>query len=369
MAVLNDEQAMLRDMAGEWTRDRMPVSVARRRWEHPEVAGHDPAVYAEMASMGWLGVLVPEAQGGSDFGYLSMGLLLEALGRTLVASPLLSSAMVAVTALRRGGDAAQQARWLPGIADGSLVAALAIDEGGRHDPASLAATATRVGDQWRLDGVKRPVPDAVGAGLLIVEACADDRPGLFLIEGGAAGVSMEPLDQIDASRPARVVLDGAMTVEHGRLDAMGDKLLEAVLDVARVGQAAEMLGMATQAFETTLDYLGTRVQFGRPVGAFQALQHRAAAMFGELQLLRSAVEAALVALDSEGDAAAPASLAKALAGEVLNRITNEMVQLHGGIGMTHEHNAGLYLKRARVADQMWGSAAFHRERWGRLNGF
>lgn len=370
MAVLTDEQTMLRDMASDWVRDRMPVSAARRRWEGAFDHGHDPEAWAEIAGMGWCGVLVPEEHGGSDFGYLSMGLLLEEMGRTLVASPLLSSALVATVALRRGGSAAQQARYLPAIADGSLVATLAVDEGAHHRPAVLAATAVRVADGWRLDGVKRPVPDATGAGLMIVAASDQGEAQLFLVDADTPGVSMTPLDQIDATRPAIVTLDGVALGAESRLTG-GAALLDHVLDAGRIGLAAEMLGMATQAFETTLDYLRTRVQFGRPVGTFQALQHRAASMFGELQLLRSAVEAALAALDAGDVEALPghASLAKALAGETLNRISSEMVQLHGGIGMTHEHDAGLYLKRARVADQRYGNMAFHRERWGRLNGF
>jgi alkylation response protein AidB-like acyl-CoA dehydrogenase len=378
MAVLNDEQAMLRDMAAEWARDRAPMSVVRGQYDRDAGNGHDPDLYAEMAAMGWTGIIVPEALGGSDFGYLSLGLVIEELGRTLAPSPLIGSALSAASALRLAGSDAQQARWLPGIADGSVIAALAIDEGPRHAPLATALTAVSDDRGWRLDGIKRPVQDGMAAQLLIVAARTAGAPGdadgitLFLVEADTAGLSRHALDQIDARVPALLAFDGAVLPADAVLGGVnkGGPLLDTILDHARIGLSAEMLGAMTQAFETTLEYLKTRVQFGRPIGSFQALQHRAAEMFAELQLARSAVEAALIALDERDPGlAAKASLAKAIAGETLHRVSGEMVQMHGGIGMTHEHDAGLYLKRARVAEQCHGNAAFHRERWGRLNGY
>ncbi|WP_336962627.1 acyl-CoA dehydrogenase family protein [Sphingobium aquiterrae] len=384
MAVLNEEQAMLKDMATEWARDRMPVTAMRSLYDEcgggrpGDGPGFDPDIYAEMAAMGWTGILVPEAMGGSDFGYLSLGLILEELGRTLAPTPLLSSALIMASALRLAGSADQQQRWLPGIADGSVVGALAVDEGAHHAPDAISLTATRTIDGWRIDGMKRPVQDGMGATLFIVATRTSGAAGeaggitLFLLEADIAGFSRQPLDQIDARRPALLRFDGVTLGEDavlGEVDG-GAPLLEAILDRARVGMSAEMLGLATQAFETTLDYLKTRVQFGRVIGSFQALQHRAAEMFAELQLTRSAVEAALTALDTEDpDLPRLASLAKASAAETAHLISNQMVQLHGGIGMTHEHDAGLYLKRARVTEQCYGSASFHRERWGRLSGY
>ncbi|MBB3956083.1 acyl-CoA dehydrogenase family protein [Novosphingobium sediminicola] len=375
MAVLNEEQTMLKDMVSQWVRDRMPVGVARGLYDHSgggrkdATTGFDADAYAEVAAMGWSGILVPEAHGGSDFGAFSLGFVLEELARALSPLPLLSSAMVAVSALRLGGNAAQQSAWLPGLADGSIIGALAVDEGAHHLPDILALTATRAENGWRLDGIKRPVADGMGAGLFIVAARGDDGTALFLVPADAAGLTREPLDQIDARRPALLRFDGVVLGDDAML-GQGDALLSAILDRAYVGQAAELLGLATQAFETTLEYLKTRVQFGQLIGSFQALQHRASEMFGELQLTRSAVEAALVAIDAD-DPQLPslASLAKAIANETAHRITCEMVQLHGGIGMTHEHDAGLYLKRSRVAEQAYGSSSFHRERWARLNGY
>ncbi|MBN9145137.1 MAG: acyl-CoA dehydrogenase [Novosphingobium sp. 63-713] len=375
MAVLNEEQTMLKDMVSQWVRDRMPVSVARGLYDHSgggrkdATTGFDRDAYGEVAAMGWSGILVPEAHGGSDFGAFSLGFVLEELARTLSPLPLLSSAMIAVSALRLGGNAAQQSAWLPGLADGSIIGTLAVDEGAHHAPDTLALTATRVANGWRLDGIKRPVADGMGADLFIVAARGEDATMLFLVPADTAGLTREPLDQIDARRPALLRFDGVLLGDDAVL-GHGDALLSAILDRAYVGQAAELLGLATQAFETTLDYLKTRVQFGQLIGSFQALQHRASEMFGELQLTRSAVEAALAAIDAD-DPQLPslASLAKAMANGTAHRITCEMVQLHGGIGMTHEHDAGLYLKRSRVAEQAYGSSSFHRERWARLNGY
>ncbi|WP_176595836.1 MULTISPECIES: acyl-CoA dehydrogenase family protein [Sphingobium] len=381
--MLNEEQQMLKDMAAEWVRDRQPVTALRSLYGHdgggrPDAEGYDPVAWAEMAQMGWTGILVPEAHGGSNFGYRSMGLVLEELGRTLSASPLLSSALVAASALRLGGTDAQQARWLPGIADGSAIGTLAAEEGAQHGREKIALAATAAADGWTLNGVKRPVQDGMAATFAIVAARTGGAPGdrdgitLFLLEIGASGLSREALDQIDARRPALFRFDNVTVSADAVLGEVGKgaDLLDSLFDRAAIGLAAEMLGNACQAFDTTLDYLKTRVQFGAIIGSFQALQHRAAEMFGELQLARSAVEAALDAIDAnDPNLPALASLAKATVGETLHGISSQMVQLHGGIGMTHEHDAGLYLKRARVAAQCYGSTAWHRERWARLNGY
>ncbi|TVV77289.1 acyl-CoA dehydrogenase family protein [Sphingomonas solaris] len=376
MAVLTEEQALLRDMAAEWVADRAPVTALRRMLHEAPGTGYDPALFADMAAMGWAGILVPEEHGGSDFGFVGVGLILEQLGRTLVASPLLSSGLVGVSALSLGAGAVQQAAWLPRIATGEAVVVLALEEEGRHDPSRIALAATREGEGWRLVGVKAPVPDGMAADAFVVAArvAGDGRDGigLFLIPSDAPGLSREPLARIDGRGAARLRLDRVTVGDDAMLGGAetGGALLDHILDRGRAGLAAEMLGSATQAFETTIDYLGTRTQFGQLIGSFQALQHRAVGMYAELVLTRSAVEAALAALDADSaDAPMLVSLAKALAGETLHRVAREMVQMHGGIGMTEEHDAGLYLKRAAVADATWGSSAFHRERYGRLAGY
>ena len=281
-------------------------------------------------------------------------------------------------ALVLGGSGAQKSKWLPSIVAGDIHAALALEEGAQHNPAGVALTARRDGDHWLLDGCKRPVFDAGGAGLLLVAARTSGTPGdtagvtLLLCPGETAGLGLTRLQQID-SRGAEIAQFNACRVDKAAVlgeVGHGLPLLEQALDRARAVLAAEMLGSAQAAFETTVEYLKTRVQFDQPIGSFQALQHRAADMFGELELTRSAVQAALAAIDA-GDPDVPrlVSLAKALAGRTFRKVAQEMVQMHGGIGMTDEHDAGLYLKRAQVADMSYGNVAWHRDRYARLSGF
>ena len=368
MAVLSEEQTMLRDSAREWTRDHSPVAAFRKLRDSGEAKGYDPAVFAQMAEMGWAGVVIPEGYGGSDFGYLSLGLVLEETGRTLTASPLLSSALASASALVLGGSDAQKATWLPKIAAGEAVATLAIDEGPRHAPEKASAKV----EGGVLTGAKTFVLEGMAADLFVVSAATGSGVGVFLVPADAAGITRTPLKTHDHRGVANVTFEGVKLGAEAELKTglAGLELLEAVLDRARAGLSAEMLGMAVQAFETTLDYLKTRVQFGQTIGSFQALQHRAAEMFTELEITRSAVEAALTAIDTQSSGVAEmCSLAKLRACETLHLVSNEMVQMHGGIGMTDAHDAGFYLKRARAAEATYGGLSYHRERFGRLNGY
>jgi len=378
VAVLTDEQSMLRDQARAWTQDKAPVSAFRKMRDSGQALGYDPATFAEMAEMGWAGVIIPEAYGGSDFGYLSLGLILEETGRTLAASPLIASALGAASAIVLGGSDAQKQAWLPKIATGELVATLAVDEGARHAPEKTALSAVTSGAGYALTGGKSFVLEGMAAGLLVVAARTSGKAGetngitLFLVPADAAGVSRTPLELADSRGAADIAFENVAVGPDavlGQVDK-GWALLEKTLDRARAGLAAEMLGSAQQAFDLTLDYLKTRVQFSQVIGGFQALQHRAAKMFGELELARSCVEAALAAIDADApDAAELASLAKGHAGETLFLVSNELIQMHGGIGMTDAHDAGFYLKRARAAEAAFGGRAYHRDRFARLNGF
>jgi alkylation response protein AidB-like acyl-CoA dehydrogenase len=378
MAVLTEEQSMLRDAARTWTQEKSPVSAFRKMRDSGAPLGYDPAAFNEMAEMGWTGVIIPEEYGGSDFGYLSLGLVLEELGRTLTASPLLATALASASALILGGSAAQKEAWLPKIAAGEAVATLAIEEGPHHAPEKAALAATKSGAGYGLSGKKTFVLEGMAAALLIVSARTSGKPGdkdgitLFLVPADAKGISRTALKLADSRGAAVVTFDN---VEVGADAVLGEAdkgwdLLEKVLDRARAGLAAEMLGSALQAFETTLDYLKTRVQFGQVIGSFQALQHRAAKMFTDLELARSCVEAALTAIDNDSpDVPELVSLAKAKVGDTLHLVSNEMVQMHGGIGMTDAHDAGFYLKRARAAEATFGGQAYHRDRYARINGY
>ena len=375
MAVLNEEQTMLRDAAKSWAQESSPVTKLRALRDGGSNAPFDPATWAEIGQMGWAGVIVPEAFGGSEFGYLSLGLILEETGRTLTASPLLSTALIGASALSLAGSDAQKAEWLPKIAEGTAVTALAVDESSHHAPERIALKAEKKGDSYALTGKKTFVIDGDAADLLIVAARTSGKPGetagitLFLVDANAAGVTRKHLALADSRGAAEITFDGAAGEVLGAVDKGWD-VLEPVLDRARIGLSAEMLGSALQAFEITLDYLKTRTQFGQLIGAFQSLQHRAAKMFTDLETTRSCIEAALEQLDSgAADNRAAASLAKCKASELAHLVSNEMVQMHGGIGQTDAHDAGLFLKRARVAEQLFGGAGYHKDRYATVLGF
>jgi alkylation response protein AidB-like acyl-CoA dehydrogenase len=376
--VLTEEQQMLRDSALAFAKEKLPVSQLRALRASGAAEGFDRNAWRDMADLGFAGVLIPETYGGSGFGYVGLGQVLEAQGRTLAATPLLSTALIGASALILGGSDQHKAEHLPKIAQGDRLTALAVDEGPHHDPAGTALTARRTGSGYELSGEKRYVIDGAAADLLIVSARTSGKPGdthgvsLFLVPADAPGVSRTPLKTLDA-HPAANIAFTSVSVSADAVLGTADEgltLLEDILDRARIGLSAEMLGACDAAFEMTADYLKVRKQFGQLIGSFQALQHRAAIMFTELELTRSSVAAALEALDSgEGDIAELASLAKARAGETIHLVSNEAVQMHGGIGMTDVHDSGLYLKRARVLEALYGSESYHRDRYASLHGF
>lgn len=356
MAVLNDEQVMLRDMAREWAENESPVTAFRKLRAAQRAQGFDPDAWRAVAEMGWAGVVVPEEHGGSAFGYLSLGLVLEQLGRNLAASPL-ASVTAAATAIVLGSDEGAKTAWLPRIATGEVVATLAVDETPVHR--GVDGLATQVVD-GKLSGTKMFVAEGDSVTLFVVAA----RDGLYLVTGDQ-GVTRTRRHMADERSHADIRFENAPAVKLG-----GPDLTEAVVDRATAATCAEMLGMAEQAFAITNDYLKTRVQFGAPLSTFQALQHRMARMFTELELMRSVVEGALEAIDARrSDLDQAVSLAKATASDTLKLVSREMIQLHGGIGMTDEYDAGFYIKRSAVLEAMWGNAAWHRERFARLNGY
>ena len=356
MAVLNDEQAMLRDMAREWSANESPVGVWRKVRDAGDPQAIDVKSWGAMREMGWAGIVIPEAHGGSDFGWLSAGLVIEELGKSLAASPLVATT-VAASAIVLGGSAEQHAQYLPRLASGELIGTLAIDEGARHTGAGGGAVVT----DGKLSGTKTFVAEAHSAGLFVVSA----QDGLYLVENGE-GVTLSARSLVDRRSHAEITFTNAPA--H-KLAGGGEGLADQVLDRARILTAAEMLGMASQIFDTTLAYLKQRVQFNQVLATFQALQHRMADLFSELEQMRSAVEGGLEALDGNYNVPAAACIAKAKANDVLHAMSREGIQLHGGIGMTDEYDMGFYLKRARILEASWGASAFLRDRFARLSGY
>jgi acyl-CoA dehydrogenase len=375
--ILTDDQLMIRDSAEGFFKDEAPVAQHRALRDAADPIGFSRDVWAKMAEMGFAGVLVPEAHGGADMGHVAAGIIMEAMGKNLSAAPMLSTAVLGATALKQGTPE-QQAKYLPLIAQGAHLFALAADEAARHKPAHIACQATPSGNGFKLNGVKGFVLDGGAADTLIVAARTsgetNDTAGitLFLVNPKADGVKIDRRSMVDSRGAARVTLNDVQVDGADVLGTVGDghAILEKVLDAGRACLAAEMLGVSGTAFTMTVDYLKQREQFGQKIGSFQALQHRAAHLFCEVELARSATLKALQALD-EGSDRAPmyVSLAKAKAGEVAILATNEGVQMHGGIGMTDEYDIGFFMKRARAAQETFGDAAFHSDRIARTLGY
>jgi alkylation response protein AidB-like acyl-CoA dehydrogenase len=376
--VLNEEQVMLKESAAGFLAEKASVAQLRALRDSHSERGFSDEVWLEMAQMGWAGIAIPEAFGGLGYGYTGLGLVLEQVGRNLSASPLQSTVLVAATVIGELGSAQQKEQLLAGIASGETLVSLALQEGPHHAPLNTALRAVPQGDSYVLNGTKVLVLDASAADRFIVVARTGSEPGdaqglsAFLVDAGTAGLTIERRSLVD-SRSAGALALADVRIPAGNLlgepGAAWDGLKRA-LDIVNIGFAAELLGLSTEAFERTNAYLKERKQFGRVIGSFQGLQHRAAEMFAELELARSIVLQALHAIDAdEQDLSLQASAAKAKLCEVAQRVTNEAVQMHGGIGMTDEHEIGFFIKRARVAQHLFGDYNYHLDRFALLNGF
>lgn len=375
--LLNDDQLMLRDAVRRFAAERTPIALLRQLRDRADPLGFDRDAWKEMADLGWTGVLIPEEDGGVAFGHVGAGVIAQELGRTLAPTPLLSSAILGATALLQATASSGARALLSSIAAGELIVALAVDELPRHAPDRVATQAVGNGDGFRISGRKVHVLDGHVADKLIVSARVSRAPeghegvALFLVDAAATGVSIERVPSVD-SRNAAVVRFEDTTVAGSGVIAFerAASVLERVLDAGRAVLAAELLGIAEESFERTLSYLREREQFGVKIGTFQALQHRAAHLYCEIELARSAVLRALQALDAaDPDSSKWVSLAKAKAGEVARLATNEAVQMHGGIGMTDEFDIGFFMKRARGASETLGDAYYHADRFARLGGY
>lgn len=371
---LNDEQTMLRDTARDFVAEHAPVSHMRKLRDDKDAAGFSRDLWKSFAEMGFTGILIGEDDGGLGLGHVDAGIVLEEIGRNLSPSPFLSTAIAAVEALK---GSAQAGRWFPGILAGETVAALAIDESAKHRD-SVALKAERSGNGFRLSGRKQFVTHGHVADLIIVAArtagSADDTNGitLFAVEKGAAGLTAEAERLADSSIAARLEFDGVeLTADAviGEVDAGRDPLAR-LLAAGRTGASAELLGVGGGAMDMTVSYLKERKQFGVTIGSFQALQHRAAHLYSEMEVARAAVLKAQQLLDAGDEKAdAAVSVAKAMTALATTLSVQEGVQMHGGIGMTDEYDIGFYMKRARVLAEMFGDANFHADKLARAAGY
>jgi alkylation response protein AidB-like acyl-CoA dehydrogenase len=377
--VFTEDQDLLRHSVREFVLKNSPLKRLRALRDSRDPIGFSPELWAEMGTLGWLGVTVPERYGGAGLGFMDLIVVMEELGRGLSPEPMLSTVLLAANALILAGSEQQKQSLLPRLSEGKLLLTLAAGEPrGRYERHRLATRADRGDGCWSLTGVKTLVPDAHVVDRLIIPARTSGAPDgphgitLFLVSREAPGVGVTRQSTVDCRNAGMVQLESVRVTEAdvlGRVDG-GGEVLDGVIERATIGLCAEMLGSMLAAFEMTVEYLRTRTQFGVPIGSFQALKHRAAKMFIETELARSAVMGAADAVDrNRPDVSRLVSLAKARCSDAFILIGNESLQMHGGIGMTDEHDIGFFLKRARAAAIMFGDAAHHRSRYAELGGY
>ena len=376
--VLNEEQRFLQNTAQEFLSNNAPVEALRKLRDERDPVGYAPQLWREMVELGWASIILPEQYGGLDFGFLGLGVILEESGRTLTASPLFASAVVGASTILLGGSDQQKEALLPAIAAGELTLALALEESHHHRPTRIATTVTSQGDGLVINGNKCFVLDGHSADKLIVVARSNgelqDQDGLtlVLVDRESAGVTIQRTIMVDSRNAANISFDNVQVGTDAVIGTLDDgwPVLEVVLDRGRIAIAAEMMGYALEAFDRTVEYLKEREQFGVLIGSFQALQHRAAHMQSEIELCRSVLLQALSTVDDAPEQLPLlASLAKAKLNELVKLVTNEAVQMHGGIGVTDELEIGFFLKRARVAMQVFGDTGFHKDRYATLCGY
>lgn len=376
--ILTEEEQFLKDTAKSFAEERSPITHFRSLRDMSDPILWDKNIWNEMSKLGWPGIMIPEEFGGSNFGLSGICVVLQECAKTLTPSPLFASGVLGAYAINNYGTKEQKEKYLPLIASGELTTSVAVDESSHHNPYDTVLIAKKNSDEYILSGKKNFVIDGTSSDLLIVLARTSGKKGdltgltLFLVDPTNEGIDRIKLEMADSRNYANIIFDNVKISSKnilGDIEA-GGEAIDDVLDIGRIAMSAEMLGNSEAAFETTLDYLKQRKQFGVLIGSFQALQHRAAEMFCEIELTKSSVIAAMRAADERSnDVQRLSSLAKTVAGETLHLVSNEAIQMHGGIGVTDEYDIGFFLKRARVAEQIFGSAKFHTERYANLSGF
>lgn len=376
--ILNEEQQFLKDTAKNFAEERTPVNHFRSLRDDNDSKLWDMDIWQEMVKLGWSGILIPEEFGGSNFGVAGISVILQECGKTLTPSPLFATGVLGAHAITHFGTEEQKNNYLTKIVSGEITTAIAIDETSHHDPLKTNMSAVLKDDAYILNGKKVFVVDGASADIFIVLARTSGNSGdntgltLFIVENNQPNIEVTKLSMADSRNYANISFSDVVIQKEdilGDVEA-GGEAIENILDIGRIAISAEMLGNAEAAFESTINYLKERKQFGVLIGTFQALQHRAAEMFCELELTKSSVMAAMQgADDNSNELQRLASLAKTIAGETLHLVSNEAIQMHGGIGVTDEYDLGFYLKRARVVEQIFGSSKFHTERYANISGF
>jgi alkylation response protein AidB-like acyl-CoA dehydrogenase len=358
----SEEHGELRDGLRRFLTDKSPSAEVRRLMDTAE--GYDPKVWQQLAQqLGVTGLTIPEKFGGLGYGAVEQAMVLEEMGRALLCAPYLSTAVLAVQALLASGDAAAQEQHLPGIAEGTTIATLAVaEDDGRWDTATMTTRAARDGGSWRLDGRKSFVLDGHTAGLIIVAAQADGGPSLFAVAGDADGLTREPLETLDRTRKLARLDLAAVPAQLIGTEGGATAAVSRTLQVSAAALTAEQVGGAQRCLDMSVEYAKLRMQFGRPIGRIQAIKHMCADMLLEVQSARSAAYyAAWAAAEDSGELPLVASLAKAYCSEAYFRAAADNIQIHGGIGFTWEHDAHLYYRRAKSSELMLGTPSEHRE--------
>lgn len=376
--VLTEEQELIQQAAAEFLKENAPVTHLRALRDDEDATGFSKPLWKEMAELGWAGIPFSEEVGGADLGLAELGVVLEECGRTLAPYPFLSTVVLGGGAVDLAGSEAQKKEILNGVCQGDTFLALAFQETGRFSPWAIETKAEKNGAGYQLSGEKVFVLDGHVADHLVVAARTSGKSGdrdgitLFLVDPSSAGCSVTRSIMIDSRNAARVTLSGVSVPTSrilGDVDG-GAAVLERLFDRATAALSAEMVGLVSEVFERTVEYLKAREQFGVLIGTFQALKHRAATMFCEVELSQAVTLDALRALDEDRPyASRVVSAAKARLSDTASLVTCEGLQMHGGIGMTDEEEIGLFLKRAKVAELTLGDASYHRDRFASLTGF
>ncbi|MEO9461252.1 MAG: acyl-CoA dehydrogenase family protein [Marinomonas sp.] len=374
----NEDQAMLADTARQFMAEEGNTAKQLRHWRDrdcPDGFGH--AIWKQMGELGFTGILVSEDDGGLGMGHVEAGIVLEEIGRNLTPSPFLTSSVLAATALGKASDDLR-GRYLPGLVSGESVYAVAVDETAKHRPEKITTKAEKSGNGFKLTGSKSFVIQGASADMLVVAARTsgvdsdDDGITLFAVPKDAANMSQDPVRLVDSSMATHVKFDGVELdggAVIGEVDG-GREVLNAMLNAGRIGSAAEGVGVASGAMDMTVDYLKQRKQFGKLIGEFQALQHRAAHLYSEVEIARAATIKAQQLLDADAPSAdLMVSVAKAKTAKAAGLAVKEGVQMHGGIGMTDEYDIGLYMKRDRALQEFLGDAYYHAGRVADLSGY